>query len=163
MNEIIENPVVWVAISFVIFMAGFIKLALPAILKMLDSRSLVISQELQEATRLREEAEALLHDYQQRQLQVLSEAEILLAHAEEEAIALISDAEKELKATIERRTRQANEKIERAEADAIAQVQANIVDIAVSAARAVMIDHIKEHGEEASITQALSGIDRVIH
>lgn len=163
MMDILSNPVTWIGVAFFIFMAGFCKYALPFILRSLDNRSVQIRDELNEAIRLREEAQAILADYQQRQQKMLAEAESMLAHAEKEATTLIADAEKELRVTIERRTRLAHEKIERAEADAIAQVQANMVDIAISAARTVIEEQLEKEGDEAQISQALKGLERIVH
>lgn len=163
MVEILHNPVTWVAVAFLIFLAGFCKYALPFILRSLDSRSVTIRSELDEAIRLREEAQAMLAEYQQRQQKMLAEADAMLAHAEKEAAALISNAEQELKSAIDRRTKVAHEKITRAEADAIAQVQANMVDIAVSAARIVIEEQLSQKGDDAQIAEALKGLDRIVH
>lgn len=162
MEAILHNPTVWVAVSFVLFMLGFIKLALPHITRGLDARSASIRNELDEAVRLREEAQAVLAEYQQRQRDMLVEAESILAHARKEAETLKVSAEAELKVSIERRTKLAHEKIARAEADAVAEVKANVVAVATTAAKSVIQDMMQSHAD-ALIDSATKDLDRLVH
>ena len=163
MMELFYSPSFWVAASFVVFMWGFIKYAMPFIVRALDNRTARIRDELDEAIRLREEAQAILTDYQKRYEKMQSEAEAIRSHAEQEAEAMLADAERELKASIDRRARLAHEKIARAESEAIQQIQANMVDVAVSAARVGLSEQMEQGDGDALIESTLKGLDRVVH
>lgn len=162
-NEtIFSDPVIWVATAFVIFMIGFIKLALPHILRGLDNRSQTIAKELESARLLREEAQALLKEYQDKKQAAEAEAEALLAHAKQEAQALRAQAEETLKSVIERRTKLAHEKIARAESDAVEAIKRSVVARAIADARQLAEEHAA-HQQDAMIEQALSDIGQLVH
>jgi len=156
-----DNPTNWVAISFVIFLAAFIKYVLPMVVKGLDGRSAKIQDQLEQATKLRQEAEALLETYKQKQKEMLAEAEKTLADAKVEVERMKQRAEQDLKTAVERRSEQANEKIARLEKDAVSQVREHIVDIAVSATRLLVGEQLKSAKEDPTITRALEQVQKL--
>ena len=130
-----QNPVFWVAVSFAILIAFAIQQgAGRAIAKALDDRANGIKSEIDEALRLREEAHALLEDSKRKHAAAEQEAAAIVASARQEAESTAAEARRNLKDSVERRTKLAEEKIARAEAQAIAEVRATSVDLAMSAA-----------------------------
>ncbi len=130
-----QNPVFWVAVAFAILIGFAIQQgAGRAIGKALDDRASGIKAEIDEALRLREEAHALLEESKRRHASAEQEAAAIVAGARQEAEAMAAEARRNLKDSVERRTKMAEEKIARAEAQAIAEVRATSVDLAVSAA-----------------------------
>ncbi|HET7738934.1 MAG TPA: ATP F0F1 synthase subunit B, partial [Tepidiformaceae bacterium] len=101
-------------------------------------RADAIRQELDQARRLREEAQDLLTEYQQKRLQAENEAKAILEQARREADALKAESDRSLKESLDRRSRLAEEKIARAEAQALGEVRAAAVEAAVSAAEKVL-------------------------
>ncbi|TIO69779.1 MAG: ATP F0F1 synthase subunit B, partial [Mesorhizobium sp.] len=97
-----------------------------------------ISSELEEARRLREEAQQLLGQYQQKRKEAEKEAADIVAAAKREAELLASEAHKKTEDYVARRTALAEQKISQAEREAIGEVRASAVDIAVEAARALL-------------------------
>jgi F-type H+-transporting ATPase subunit b len=157
------DPRFWVAVAFVLFVAlSFKKIKLP-LLRALDARSEKIRNELDRARILREDAEIVLADYKKKQAEYLKEAEAMLAKAREDAEVLTRQAEKDLKETLEGRTRQAMEKIAREEELAIQEVRNHVVDIALASARAVIVSHVGKLPQEELIKLALADIERKIH
>jgi F-type H+-transporting ATPase subunit b len=157
------DPRFWVAISFAIFVVlGFKKIKV-FLLGALDSRAAKIREELDHARRLREEAEAVLDEYKKRQAQYLKEAEAMLNKAREDADALTRQSEKELKTVLDSRMNQALDKIAREEELAIQEVRNHVVDIALAAARAVIVNHVGKLPQEELIKLALADIERKIH
>ena len=76
------NPEFWVAVGFVIVLAIFVLLHVPAMVgRMLDKRAAAIAKDLDEAKRLREEAAAILAGYVQKVAQAESEAAAIIATA----------------------------------------------------------------------------------
>lgn len=133
------NPEFWVMISFILFVALIVYYGVPGLItKALDDRAEGIRKELDEARRLREEAQALLADYKKKAEEAEQEAQVIIEQAQREAEALAAETRQGLADSLERRTRLAEEKIERAEAQAIGEVRANAVDVALSAAEKII-------------------------
>lgn len=133
------DPTFWVLIAFVAFFALIAYLKVPgSIKKSLDTRAEAIRNELDEARRLRDEAKALLDDYVQKGRQAEDEAKAIIEQAKQEAEALAAETRKNLQESVERRTKQAEEKIARAEAQALSEVRASAVDSAIAAAEKIV-------------------------
>lgn len=134
-----ENPLFWVLVAFIAFVALLVYFRVPAILgKALDERAEGIRKELDEARKLREEAQALLSDYQRKAREAEKEAESIIEQAKREAEALAADARKALTETLERRSKIAEEKIARAEAQALSEVRSTAVETALAAAQEIL-------------------------
>lgn len=131
----LREPETWVAVAFVLFVALLVYLKVPAMLaKMLDERADKISKELAEAKKLREEAQALLAEYQKKRAEAEMDAANIVAQAKIEAESYSVETRKKLAETIERRTKQAAQKIAQAEAAAIKEVRTTATEAAIAAA-----------------------------
>src|SRR5688572_30130762 len=79
----------WVFLGFLVFIGIVIYLKVPAKLAAaLDARAARIRSDLEDARRLRLEAQALLAEYQRRRNEATAEAEAIVAQARREAEAL---------------------------------------------------------------------------
>lgn len=135
----IHNPEYWVLLSFLIFCGILVYMGVPgAIAGSLDARADKIKGELEEARRLREEAQALLEDYRKKQREATAEAQAIIDHARREAETLAADTRRTLTEMVERRTKAAEEKIARAEAQAVADVKFAAVDNAMAVAERIL-------------------------
>ncbi len=133
----------WAFIGFVIFLGIVVYLKVPAMVgRSLDERADRIRDELEEARRLRDEAQQLLADYQRKRKEAEKEAGEIVAAAERESHALIEEAKQKTEEYVARRTRLAEEKIAQAEVEAINDVRASAVDIAVAAAGKLLADKV---------------------
>jgi F-type H+-transporting ATPase subunit b len=149
----------WVAVAFFLFVGLLLYMKVPALIgDALDQRAEAIRKELDEARRLREEAQDLLADYQQKQRRADDEAKAIIENAEREAIAIKEQAEKALKESIERRSRIAEEKISRAEAQALAEVRGAVVEAATAAAERVLADRVKGDTANGIVDQAIKDL-----
>ena len=129
----------WVGVSFLIFLGILVYAKVPGMLaKTLDDRAEAIRKELDGARRLREEAQDLLADYQRKQREAEGEAQQIIEGARREAAALKAEGERSMQESLARRTRLAEEKIARAEAQAIAEVRSSAVDSAIAAAEKIL-------------------------
>jgi len=158
-----SDPAVWVALAFVILVAGLFKPVSKLMAKGLDERSAKIAEELAAASRLREEAEEVLAVYKKKQAEYTKEAEQILKRAREEADNNAKHGDLELKAALEARTANALEKIAQEESRAIAEVRAHIVDISLAAAKAIVTDQVSKTSQQELMKLALADIDRKIH
>jgi F-type H+-transporting ATPase subunit b len=129
----------WVAIAFVIFLGLLVYLgAHRRVIDALDNRQARIKAELDEARRLRDEAQTLLADYQRKQKEADREAEAIIASASAEAERLAAEAKTRMEDFVARRTKMAEGKIAQAEAQALADVRAAAADAAVAAAGKIL-------------------------
>ncbi len=134
-----HDPVFWILVSFVAFVALVIYYRVPALVgKLLDDRADAIRRELDEARKLREEAQALLADYQRKAREAENEAKSIVEQAKVEAEALAADSRKGLIESLERRSKLAEEKISRAEAQALSEVRSTAVETAIAAAQEIL-------------------------
>ncbi|MEL6504026.1 MAG: F0F1 ATP synthase subunit B [Pseudomonadota bacterium] len=129
----------WSLIALIIFIGIIAYAKVPALIgKSLDDRSEKIRTDLDEARKLREEAQHLLAEYQRKRKEAEQEAESIVASAKREAEALAKEAERKTDEYVARRTAQAELKIAQAEQQALADVKSTAVDIAVEAAQSVL-------------------------
>ena len=129
----------WVAVAFGVFVLILLYYRVPNLVaKSLDDRAEAIRKELDEARRLREEAQTLLADYQKRHRNVGQQADAIVEQARREAEAFAHETRVSLKDTLERRTKQAEDKIARAETQAVDEVRAAAIDVAMAAAERIL-------------------------
>jgi F-type H+-transporting ATPase subunit b len=156
---LLENPEFWVAVAFVIFLVVVWRAgALKAIASGLDGRTARIRQELEEAQRLRQEAEQLLAEYKRKRSQAEAEAAAIVDHAKTEAAELAAEAEKRMQEFVERRTKIAESKIAQAEAQALADVRAAAAETAVRAAERILTDTVKGKAADELISSAIKDV-----
>ena len=133
----------WATIGLIIFGAVVVYLKVPGMLgKSLDERAGKIRNELEEARRLREEAQQLLAEYQRKRKEAEKEAADIVTAAKNEAGMLVEDARKKTEEYVQRRTVLAEQKFGQAEREAVAEVRASAVDLAVEAARKLLGDKV---------------------
>ena len=146
----------WVAVAFVAFLAILVYYKVPKLLaKALDDRADAIRKELDEARRLREEAQTLLADYQKRHRNVGQEAEAIVDQARRETEAFAHETRASLKDALERRTKLAEDKIARAEAQAVDEVRAAAVELAIVAAEKILREKAAGASGTALIDQGI--------
>lgn len=133
----------WATISLFLFLALLVYLKVPGyITRALDDRAQRIRNELDEARKLREEAQQLLAEYQRKRKEAEEEAEAIVAAATREAESIVVEAKQKTEEFVERRNALAEQKIAQAERDAVNQVRSSAVDIAVAAAERILADKV---------------------
>ena len=157
------DPHFWVLASFIAFFLLAGKAVCRLFAGVLDARSAKIQSELDAARALRVEAENVLAEYKKKQAEYLKEAEVMFERAQTDAFTLTAHAEKELRASLDERTKNALEKIAQEETNAIAEVRNHIVDVALAAARAVIVEQVSHTSHEKLLALAIADIERKIH
>ena len=97
-----------------------------------------IKSELDDARRLREEAQALLAEFERKGREAETEAAAIIAGAKAEAERLAVEAKARMEDFVARRTKMAEAKIVQAEAQALADVRSAAADAAVAAAEKIL-------------------------
>lgn len=129
----------FVAVGFVLFvlLLGYLGVH-RTILSSLDGRTRQVADELAEAKRLRDEAEAILASYKKKAVEAQAEADAIVAQAKAEAEAFAKETSERMAEFVARRTRQAETKIAMAEAQATSDLRAIVADVAVKASETVL-------------------------
>lgn len=164
MSELIHDPEFWVTVAFLLAIAAAVYFRVHAMIAAaLDERAAKIRAELDEARRLRDEAQQLLADYQRKQRDALKEAEEIAARSREEAERLAAQGRRDLEAAIERRRQMAGEKIAQAEAKAVAEIRAVAVEVAMAATRQILTRQLTEQRRAELIDEAIQALPAKLH
>lgn len=158
MMHFLAEPKTWVLAAFIIFFWLAWKPLKKALLGALDGRAAKIRAQIEEAEKLREDAQHLLAEYQRKQRQAMTDVEAILAQAREEATRHREKSAAQLKATLERRERQAIDRIAQAETQAVAEVRAAAADVAIAATRTLIAGAMDETRKKAMIDAAIKEI-----
>jgi F-type H+-transporting ATPase subunit b len=149
----------WVAVAFVVFVGvlAYYKAHKP-LLRMLDDRVERIKAELDEARRLKDEAEALLASYRRKKEEVEQEAQAIIAGAKAEAERLARETAAKMEEFIARRKQMAETKIAQAEAQALADVRAAASDAAVAAAEKILSGTVKGNVADNLVSEGIAAV-----
>jgi F-type H+-transporting ATPase subunit b len=154
--EFITEPEFWVAVSFFIFVGALFYLGVhKKIATLLDARAAMIEKELEEARRLRDEAEKVLVDYRRKQAGAVTEAENIIALAAKEAETFTAETRRSVKEHFDRRTKLAEDKIARAETEAVREVRGAAVDAAVAAAQTLIAAKLTSDRAEKLVAESI--------
>jgi F-type H+-transporting ATPase subunit b len=129
----------------------------------LDARAAKIRTQIEEARKLREDAQALLAEYQRKQREAMAEAEKIISAAKAEAARMKVQAEADLDNALVRRREQALERIAQSEAAAIAQVRNTAVDAALAAAEALITKNMDNAKRDALTDKAIGELAGKLH
>ena len=158
-----ESAEFWVAVAFVIFVGLTVRPIWRAATGALDSRAERIGDELAEAQRLREEAQAALADYKRKQRDAAKEALAIIDHAREEAARLSAQAKEDLEQTMVRRQQLAVDRIAQAEAAAVKDVRAMAVEVAIAAAGKVLVKQLTGEAGAKIVDEAIKDLPNKLH
>jgi len=152
-----------VLVAFLIAIGFLIYKAQGTVTGSLDARAAKIRAELDQAQKLRDEAQARLAEFQLKQRDALKEAEGIIALAREEAQRLAAQGARDLDAAIERRRRLAQEKIALEEQKAMSDLRNTAVDVAVAALRRVLAEDLDPARHSALIDNAINALPPTLH
>jgi F-type H+-transporting ATPase subunit b len=157
--DFLLEPEFWVAVSFFLFVGAVLYLgAHKKIAAALDARAAAIAKELDEAKRLREEAEKVLSDYRAKQGDVVKETQAIIDLAGKEAEILAAETRRSMKESFERRMKLAEDKIARAEAEALREVREAATDAAIAAARTVIAEKLTPEAADKLVGQGIDAL-----
>ena len=163
MGGFFAQPHNWAALAFLLFIVLVGRSAYKFITGWLDNRSAEIKGKLDEAARLRAEAEQLLTNYQKKLRDAEREAQEILTQARTDAARLAEDSARALEATVGRRTEQAMDRIARAEQKAVKDVRDIAIDIAVRSAERIIAGSLDAAKAGQLVEDAIKELDRKLH
>lgn len=149
----------WVGVGFFLFVGVLFYVGAPqTMMKALDTRAARIRAELEEATRLRQDAERLVAEYEAKLRQAEVEANAIVEQTRREAEALIHQTKTRMEEFEARRIRMTEIKIAQAEAQAIADVKAAAADAAIAAAERLLVSRLKGEAVDALMTRSIEQV-----
>ncbi len=158
------DPTFWVAVCVGLF---FLVLVWKGVFKSmgqaLDARADKIKADLDEARRLREEAQALLASYQRKQKEAEEQAEGIIQQARKDAEAMAAKSRADLKDRLERRAAMAEAKIASAEAQALAEVRAKAADLAVSSAEKLLKGNLTSADHTSLVKEGIANMGKTLN
>jgi len=159
-----QDATFWVLVTSLIFVGLLVYFGIPALLtNALDKRADDIRNELDEARKLREEAQQVLASYQRKQRDAEKEAEAIIEQARAEAERLADETQAALVQQVERRTKLAEEKIGQAEVQALQEVRAIAADVAVAAARRIIEEKLDDTKATQLIDKSIAEVKAKLH
>ena len=149
----------WAMIALFIFIGVVVYMKVPGMIaKALDERAAKIRNELDEARRLREEAQQLLVEFQKKRKEAEKEAADMVAAAKRESDLIIEEAHKKTEEYVARRAALAEQKIGQAERDAVNEVRSIAVDVATEAARKLLAGKLDEKTSAELFRDSLTAV-----
>ena len=156
---LLQNTSFWVLVAFVVVIGVFARVGLhKTIGSGLDKRAQNIADEINEARKMREEAQELLAQYQRRQREAEEEAASIIEQAKKDALRMTAEAREKIDAQMERRAKAAEDKIARAEAQALSEVRGQTAELAIAAAREIIKERMDSGAQTAFIDKAIADI-----
>ena len=155
-----QNAEFWIAIALVVFLFILWRVKVPGLAaKALDDAGAKVQAQLDEAKRLREEAQALLEDVKRRKVETEAAAEEMMRSAQEDVTRLRQEAAVRLGEDVKRRAQLAERKIALAEAQAANEVKSAAADLAAQVAEGILASRLAANqGRDPTLGPA---IDRV--
>lgn len=160
----LKNTDFVVLLGLIVFLGILMYFKVPSVVGgMLDKRADDIKSELDEARRLREEAQTLLASYERKHKEVQEQADRIVSAAKEEASAAAAQARLDLEKSVARRMAAAEDQIASAQASAVKEVRDQAAVLAVAAARDVIADQMTASDGNALIDAAIAQVDAKLH
>jgi F-type H+-transporting ATPase subunit b len=151
-----DNPELWVAVGLVLFVAIlFLTGAVKTVLGMLDAKAATIKGDLEEAARLRAEAEALLAEIRKQRDEAEIQGAAMLEEAKADAKRVSAEAKVKLEESIARREVLAERRIANAKTQAMAEVKAAAAELAAQVAETILTERARGMKSDPSIDEAV--------
>jgi F-type H+-transporting ATPase subunit b len=150
----------WLLIALIILVVVIYKPVSRAIFGALDGHAAKVRAELEEAKRLREEAQSLLATHQRQRVSGEDQASAIVAHAKVETERQIERHRVELEASLRRRTEHALARIAQEEARALQDVRSYAATLAVRTTERLLRDQLDGEHAQALLDGAIQEVGR---
>ena len=157
-NALLHDTNIWVAVSFVIFLAFAWKKGKTAILTMLDERITEIKQDIETAENLRIEAQELLAQYQRKQKDALKESNEIIDTAKKQSIEIQKNLALETENIIQTREASLDERIRRIEEKALTDIRTQVTDIATAATLEILSKRLDKKTNDLLVDNTIQSI-----
>lgn len=163
MGALASDTGLWVLISFVLFAAIAFKLGRKSVTGKLDGKIQEIKDEIENAERLRVEAQELLAQYQRKQRDAEKEADGIVKTAKTQAKSIKKSMKADLDALMERREAQLSDRMKRLEENAIAKIKDEAADVAMAATTEMIMQALDDKTQKALADQSIQTISKQLN
>ena len=157
-HSMFQDPTFWVGIAFCITVFALTKLAGKSISAFLQARADKIASRLEEAAKLRVEAETLLAEYTVRYEQMEQTTQNALKEAEENARKLQENIQKDFEEKLKKREEAAEARLNRAMEEASEEVRTLAAAIAMQAVEKLLSEKLSGDAGQQVIDEAISSL-----
>jgi F-type H+-transporting ATPase subunit b len=163
LSAFMSDPTTWAGVGLLAFLGILLWKKVPGVIgKALDQRAAAIAAELENAEALRREAEAKLAAANARSEAAEAEAAAIIAAARREAEILAEAASTALQEKLARREKLAEERIARAEADAVREVKGAAIEAAAKAAETLLSQQLSGKAGADHFAAALRSVESAL-
>jgi F-type H+-transporting ATPase subunit b len=157
-SHFFSSLIFWEVVSFAILFFVLYKFAFPGILSVLEEREKKIKDSLDQAERLRNEAEGKLKQYEAKLSAVSKEAEGILTAAKERAQRVLEENEQRLMAEADRIKGDATREIDQERRKAIQEIRTQTTDLALMVAEKVVQRSLTDADHRKLADEALAAL-----
>ncbi len=153
-----------VAIAFLIFIGILVYFKVPGLVGgLLDKRSETIRAELDEARKLREEAQELRASFERKKAEVKEQAERIVAKAKADAELAAKQARADLEISIARRMKAAEDQIASAQTAALREVRNTAVSVSIAAASELIAKNLDKAEAGKLVEASIKTVETQLH
>lgn len=157
-----HDPRFWSAVAFVLFFVLFGRSLWKPLVSALDGRAERIRAELDEAARLRREAEQMLEDATRDREAAIAEAKELVEHSLREAAIIAEQANKNAAAVAARCEQMAKDRIASAERSALREVREMAIEIAIQATGETLAASLNADTDGKIVDKSISDMPAIL-
>jgi F-type H+-transporting ATPase subunit b len=156
------QPASWVFIAFIIFISIAIYLKVPnMVTKLLDEQISKIKNDLDDARKLKEDANSLLAEYERKIESANKEAENIINQAKNNAKSYEENSNKKVEEFILRSEKQSIEKIQQAQKSAIKKINEEIVNKSVEVAEKIISKNMNDQNNNKLFENSINQIKKL--
>jgi len=163
MDMLAHDTSLWVGISFALFVFVAYKLGKKAVLGMVDSKIAEIKSEIDNAERIRVEAQEMLAQYQRKQKDAEKEAKEIVDNAKNQAKSMKKTMQAELDELMARREEQLTTRLKRLEENAISKIQHEAVDTAMAATTQIISEALDSKTQKSLMDESIKMVSKQIN
>ena len=127
------TQLVWLAITFIALYLVIWRVALPRVAEVLEARQRKLDDDLKKATALKEEAEAILAEYERMRADAQASAHHALQKTHDEMKAEAERQSQELARRLNKQTEEAEARIDAAKSAALASLEGTVKEVVAAA------------------------------
>ncbi len=148
----------WVALGFFLFILLVWKKAKSSFETLLDERTKNITSQLQEAQKLREEAEAELGKIQSLKSETEKEVQTIILNAKASAERIKNNANEKIQETMKRREKQAIEKINASRDSLIFEIREKIANLTTRVSKEIILNKLDKKKSKELVDNSIKKI-----
>ncbi|MGH7123992.1 MAG: F0F1 ATP synthase subunit B' [Stellaceae bacterium] len=149
------SQIFWLAVIFLLLYLLMARVALPRVAAMIEARKARIEGDLERATQMKAEAEAVMAAYERSLADARAQAQATLKEAMERFAAVAGESQRKAAETLALVTAAAEKRIADAKAEALRGLRAVAIDVARTATRKLVGVDIDESSTAAAVDRVM--------